>query len=233
MSKAKEDSDLPLLRKLHVRHPEWDLETPDQIPSPISRQDDIILAYGYRVRIHLRDCEDIKREETDGLFNFIYPETRQDLQDAHGILEAAGDLVKQEYATRKQDGSARRGVLMTDAGNLPQKKIFHIDLNNNESKAKDAISMALRMADRAEMKSIAIPPIKDYGLSPYLQSEAFQLGILEKMLFEFEAKENPVCWHFIVTSSSGKMSKETVMTEMRRYAGGSGSSQFGRNYYTQ
>ena len=197
-----------------------------------SQNDELLLAYGKRVRIHLKDTHDIKKELTDGLFNFIYPEDREDLKDADGILEAAGEDVKQEYKMKKENGDFRRGVLVTAAGNLPQKKIFHIELSRNESKAKDVISAALRMADREEMKSVAIPPLKDYGLHYLMENEPFQLGVLRVMLFEFEARENPICLHMIVTSPTKRNSRDEMLQELRRYTGLT-KSLIGSHYYTQ
>ncbi|XP_072031845.1 uncharacterized protein [Amphiura filiformis] len=202
-----------------------------QAQGTVSHADEFLLAYGYRVRIYLLDTDDIKQEKCDGLFNFIYPEDRDELTDADGIMEAAGEMVKQEYETKKQNGDARRGVIVTSAGNLPQKKIFHIEMIRNESKAKDSVSAALRKADKEEMKSVAIPPLREYGLDYMLKREAFQLGILRMMLFEFEFKENPVCLHLIITAPTERNSREKMVEEMRCYAGGSGS--LGSHYYTQ
>ncbi len=106
---------------------------------------------------------DIKEQSVDAIINFVYPEEHQ--RDAYGILAAAGQAVVSEFENGKaQDNRlVRRGVVATSGGDLPFKKIYHIIATHQPSKLKDALYVALRQADRDEMKSIAVPKLlNDY-----------------------------------------------------------------------
>ncbi len=102
---------------------------------------------------------DIKEQAVDAIINFVYPEEHQ--RDAYGILAAAGEAVAVEFEKGKaQDNRlVRRGVVATSGGDLPFKKIYHIIVTDQPAKLKDALHVALRQADRDEMKSIAVPEL--------------------------------------------------------------------------
>ncbi|XP_072016874.1 uncharacterized protein TM_0508-like [Amphiura filiformis] len=102
---------------------------------------------------------DIKEQDVDAIINFVYPE--EHLPDANGILAAAGQRILAEFEDEKakENRLVRRGVIVTSAGNLPFKKIFHVIVTHHSAKMKDALYTALRQADREEMRSIAVPQL--------------------------------------------------------------------------
>ncbi len=114
--------------------------------------------HGERCSIKYHDG-DIKDQSVDAIINFVYPEEHQ--RDAYGILAAAGEAVAVEFENGKaQDNRlVRRGVVATSGGDLPFKKIYHIIATHQPSKLKDSLYVALRQADRDEMKSIAVPKL--------------------------------------------------------------------------
>ncbi|XP_072046152.1 uncharacterized protein [Amphiura filiformis] len=142
----------------------------------------IMDTFGRYVHIQLQEG-DITHEETDSLVRFIYPGA----DDVDGLLDAAGDLVRQEYAQEKAKGGlyVNRGVVCTSAGNIGQnKRLFHVEVRLDEgpSKFRTALHTTLRSADRQDLRSIAFP-----GLA--LCCNEF-LSAYMGVIYEFEDCEN-------------------------------------------
>ena len=103
----------------------------------------------------------IMHQEVDAVVNFIYPEGH--VRDFDGVLAAAGQGIATEYENKsyKDNRLVRRGVVVTATGNLPCKKIFHVNVTNHVAKMKDALNTALRHADREAIRSLAIPELRN------------------------------------------------------------------------
>ncbi|XP_072017255.1 uncharacterized protein TM_0508-like [Amphiura filiformis] len=157
---------------------------------------------------------DIKEQDVDAIINFVYPEEL--LRDANGVFAAAGERILAEFEDEKakENRLVRRGVIVTSAGNLPFKKIFHVMATHNTAKMKDALHTALRQADREEMRSIAapVPQLLDQNDSLQIhQPQNISSELVEILGFprskaaadylqiiqDFEKNEKPVCLRVI------------------------------------
>ena len=127
---------------------------------------------------------------TEGVINFVY---KENIYNNDGILEAAGDAVKQEYEVLKNERDVKKGVVITSAGNLPSKAIFHVTVFPHPAKFKTALHTALRLADRQGLRSIAVPALPN--------DSSAQKALIDQhleVLYEFEEQANPLCLHSIV-----------------------------------
>ena len=123
---------------------------------------------------------------TDAIINFVYED---DINGKDGILEAAGESVKEEYDVNRQkkDRVVRCGVVETGAGNLkPSQGIFHVTVFQHAAKFKTALHTALRVADRHGMRSVAVPALPSD--SP---TEKALIDSYLEVFYEFEEQENP------------------------------------------
>ncbi|XP_072046592.1 uncharacterized protein [Amphiura filiformis] len=164
-------------------------------------------AFGRHVRIQIQEG-DITNEDTESLVRFIFPGA----DDLDGLLDAAGDLVRQEYVQEKAKGGlyVNRGVVCTSAGNIGQvKRLFHVEVGLDEAPAKfrTALHTTLRSADRQDLRSIAFP-----GLA--LCPDEFLSSFME-VVYEFEEYENPRCLRLIRTAIPAERAVE--MIQMTKY----------------
>ncbi|XP_072046580.1 uncharacterized protein [Amphiura filiformis] len=164
-------------------------------------------AFGRHVRIQIQEG-DITNEDTESLVRFIFPGA----DDLDGLLDAAGDLVRQEYVQEKAKGGlyVNRGVVCTSAGNIGQvKRLFHVEVGLDEAPAKfiTALHTTLRSADKQDLKSIAFP-----GLA--LCPDEFLSSFME-VVYEFEECENPRCLRLIRTAIPAERAVE--MIQMTKY----------------
>ena len=131
-----------------------------------------------------------------------------------GIIQAAGDAVKQEYETNllhnvnhvQRDHHMRYGVVLTTAGNLPYKAIFHVKVFEQSAKFENAIYKALQLADRKGMRSIAFPALG----SKTLADSCLQV------LYEFEAQADPSCLHLIDIVACNQQDHDYYENEMSK-----------------
>ena len=129
---------------------------------------------------------------TEAIINFVYEDN---IYGNDGIIEAAGDAVKQEYEVNrlKDEHNVKKGVVVTGAGNLHSQSIFHVTIFPNPAKFKNALHIALRLADRRGLRSIAVPAMpNDSPAQKALIDQYFEV------LYEFEEQANPMCLHSIV-----------------------------------
>ena len=134
------------------------------------------------------------------------------MRDLDGVVAAAGQDIATEYENEnsKDNRLVRRGVVITSAGNLPCKKILHVNVTNHVGKMKDALHTALRHAAREGMTSVAIPELKnEFYQNPtgdedtqkhndqFASALADILGISSieflKIITDFMKSENPLC----------------------------------------
>ena len=130
---------------------------------------------------------------TNAIINFVYED---DIYGKDGILETAGEFVKEEYDVNRQkkDRVVRCGVVETGAGNLkPSQGIFHVTVFQHAAKFKTALHTALRVADRRGMRSVAVPALPSDSPSEKASVDAYL-----EVFYEFEEQENPMCLHSIV-----------------------------------
>ena len=130
------------------------------------------------------------------------------------ILEAAGSRVMQEYFARCKEVDnkytiTKHGVVMTSSGYLSQyKKIFHILMSQDSpAKFRNAVHMALCLADKEGMRSIAFPALNSPAMvNSYL-----------RVFYNFERESRPACLHSIEVLTSCEAEQdyhETKMSEM-------------------
>ena len=95
---------------------------------------------------------------TEAIINFVYEDNSY---GKDGILDIAGETVKQEYNVNrlKNDCNVKLGVVVTDAGNLPSQFIFHVTVFPHPAKFKAALHHSLRLADRRGLRSISVPAL--------------------------------------------------------------------------
>lgn len=144
--------------------------------------DKLLLWLGNRVRVEAADYQDIiQQDHCDAIINFIYPREKDKL----GIFATARETVVQEFEEKikSDDSRVKRGVVMTNAGTLPNhRRIFHIQVDfSNQSgyiKFRYAVQTALKMADKEEMRSICIPNCEDHSVG--------ELENFYEDLFQFE-----------------------------------------------
>ena len=174
-----------------------------------------VIAYGHRVTLQVRKDNIIELENTHSIINFVY---RDDIYGRHGIIDAAGDGVKQEYDAEKgrRDENRDRRPLKSGAGNLPYKAIFHVLVTDELPIFSNNLHAALKFADREGMRSIAIP-----GMTPSSDNQKKIIDKYLEVLYEFEGRVQPSCLHLIdIVCSSGEdedyhdkqMKKNTTMT---------------------
>ena len=160
--------------------------------------------YGEKVRLSLTKGNLIDLKNTDSIVQFVYKDSSID--GRMGIMQAAGDAVRQEYdAKHRQDlPYVRYGVVMTTAGNLPYKAIFHVDVFEEPPKFENAINKALQLADKSGMRSIAFPALASpKHVDSYLQ-----------IFYEFERQANPSCLHMIDIVASDQKDYDYHDTEL-------------------
>ena len=185
----------------------------------------------------------ITNQYVDAIINFVYSKGR--VRDLDGILAAAGASVVTEYEKEcsKDNRLVRRGVVVTTAGNLPNKKIFHCIVNDRPEKMKDALCVALRQADREEMTHVAIPQLRfdmfggndrafaeidRFGDQNITLSLASILGIPKttlgieylQMIMDFEKAENPTCLRLIkvlIHASSIEVKERRERSDLRGF----------------
>ena len=144
-------------------------------------------AYGNNLHLILIKGDIFHLRNTDSIVNFVYDE---DIYGKMGIMQAAGDAVKEEYnrtRLQKDHSHVRDGVVKTTAGNLPYKAIFHVRVFEQSAKFKHAIYRMFQLADRLGIRSIAFPA---------LASRKHVDNYLE-ILYEFEKRARPTCLHMI------------------------------------
>ena len=154
---------------------------------PINGAGALDFANGIKVNLHLITGDIIDLANTDSIVNFVYDE---DIYGRMGIMQAAGDAVKQEYnKNRLQEDlpHVRYGVIKTTAGNLSYRAIFHIHVFEQPAKFENAIYKALQLADRSGMRSIAFPALAN---PKYVDSYL-------EIFYEFEKRARPRCLHMI------------------------------------
>ncbi len=139
--------------------------------------------FGDKVTLTLGKGDQTSFQDTDTIVNFVYEDN---VFGTMGILDKAGDEIKQQYETRCfQDQTS--DVIMTAAGNLPYKAIFHVEVVQNSAKFENAIYNTLRLADKQGLRSIAFPALEDTThINSYL-----------KVFYEFESRAHPACLHMI------------------------------------
>ena len=144
-------------------------------------------ATGIKVNLHLIKGDIIDLTNTDSIVNFVYDE---DIYGRMGIMQAAGDAVKEEYNKQRLQEDlphVHYGVVKTTAGNLPYFAIFHIQVFEQLAKFENTIYKALQLADRSGMRSIAFPALASREhVNSYL-----------KIFYEFEKRALPTCLHMI------------------------------------
>ncbi|XP_072046586.1 uncharacterized protein [Amphiura filiformis] len=154
------------------------------------------------VRIHIQEG-DITNEDTESLVRFIYPGA----DDIDGLLDAAGDLIRQEYVKEKAKRGlyVNHGVICTSAGNLRQiKRLFHVEVRLDKSPVKfiTALHTTLMSADEQDLRSIAFPGL---ALCPDKFLSAF-MGVV----YDFEDCENPRCLQLIKTAIPVERAAEMI-----------------------
>ena len=176
----------------------------------------------------------ITHQEVDAIVNFVYHPEEEHMSDFDGVLAAAGQEITTEYENEnsKDNRLVRRGVVVTTAGKLPCKKIFHVNVANHVGKMKDALHTALRQADREEMRSVAIPElrntIKSYqtpaGDDKTQELLADILGISStdflKIITDFEKIESPLCLREIrvlIPVSSSDVKRRQASSNLRGF----------------
>ena len=144
-------------------------------------------AYGFKVALNLQKSDITNLQKADAIVNFVYEDN---IHGTMGILDKAGDKIKQQYETRRfryQCLPVRSEVTMTAAGNLPYKAIFHVEVCQNSAKFRNAIDKVLRLADKEGMRSIAFPALQD---ATYVDSYF-------DVFYEYEMRTRPICVHMI------------------------------------
>ena len=127
------------------------------------------------------------------------------------ILEAAGGRVQQEYIARRKVNNkyTRHGVVVTSSGYLTQyKKIIHIKMfHDSPAKFRNAVHMALCLADKEGMRSIAFSALNSPAMvNSYL-----------RVFYNFERESSPACLHSIEVLTSCEAEQdyhETRMSQM-------------------
>ena len=161
-------------------------------------------AIGIKVNLHLIKGDIADLTNTDSIVNFVY---EGDIYGRMGIMQAAGDAVKQEYDKyhlQEDLPHVRYGVVKTTAGNLPYKAIFHIHVFEQSAKFENAIYKALQLADRSGMRSIAFPALATQKhVNSYLE-----------IFYEFEKRARPRCLHMIDIVANNQKDYEHHDTEM-------------------
>ena len=129
---------------------------------------------------------------TEAIINFIYEDN---IYGNDGIIEAAGDAVKQEYEVNRMKGErdVKKGVVVTGAGNLPSKAIFHVTVFPHQAKFRTALHTALRLADRRGLRSTAVP-----ALSCYLDEDKALIDRYLKVFYKLEEQSRLLCLQSIV-----------------------------------
>ena len=161
-------------------------------------------ATGIKVNLHLIKADIADLTNTDSIVNFVY---EGDIYGRMGIMQAAGDAVKQENdKNRLQEDlpHVRYGVVKTTAGNLPYKAIFHIQVFEQKAKFENGIYKALQLADKSGMRSIAFPAlaIREH-VNSYLE-----------IFYEFEKRARPSCLHMIDIVANNQKDYDYHDTEM-------------------
>ena len=166
-------------------HPGDHLE--DQESGSDSEGEGMMVAYGQKVRLHAKYGNVMTLANTDSIATFIH---RDDVYDRHGIIEAAGEQVKQEYH-KERDADHVQQPLFTTAGNLPYESIFHVHVDTELPKFSDNIHKALKCAESRKMRSIAFPALECTPENqPYIER-------LLQALYDFEKEADPACLHLI------------------------------------
>ena len=81
---------------------------------------------------------------TQALINFVY---KDDIYGKDGIIEEAGDAVKQEYDEKRlQHEHVSRGVIETSCGKLLVQAIFHVMVSPLPGKFENTMRTTLRLA---------------------------------------------------------------------------------------
>ncbi|XP_072022574.1 uncharacterized protein [Amphiura filiformis] len=136
---------------------------------------------------------DITKEHTHAMAVF-----RSDTDNAEGdslrILQAAGDGIEAEYQNAKTQGerNVAKGVVLTGAGDLEHPEhILHLLVNQNDVKLRIALALALRLAEKQCLRSIAFP---------HLPAVLCSMDTVKTMLESFDDFTRvacPICLHFI------------------------------------
>ena len=147
-------------------------------------------AYGTDVALKLYKGDITALENTASIVNFVFSD---DVYGRMGVLEAAGNRVKHEYKTKRLQPNipyVAYGVVKTNAGTLPYKAIFHVEVFDELPMFKSAIHRVLRLADQEGMRSIAFPALDCSRYKKYVD------GYLQ-IFYEFENRIQPCCLHMI------------------------------------
>ncbi len=94
----------------------------------------------------------------DALINFVYEDAKYGKDD---IIEAAGETVRKEFDENctKDDALVKQGVVITNAGTLPVKKIFHITVFSEPEQFQAALRSALHSAYDQGLRSLSVPAL--------------------------------------------------------------------------
>ena len=162
------------------------------------------------------------KAENPTLINFVYED---DIYGKDGIIEAAGDSVKQEYDKKRlQHEEVSSGVIETASGKLPTPAIFHVMVSTQQGKFEAALRTALRLAYSKELHRVVVPavecayPNREYirGKYPHLppQDLKYSSGRLVIVpddnvpsMEHFMELEDPYYW--LVFPRSGKAMRAT------------------------
>ncbi len=143
--------------------------------------------HGKSMRLELVKGNILSLENTHAIVNFVY---ENDIYGRLGIMDQAGDAVKQEFETllnHNEEHFAKFGTLMTRAGGLPYRYIIHIKVFSNSAKFKNAVILALRYAEKRDCRSIAFPALEDKSyINSYLE-----------VFYDFEKMAHPRSLHMI------------------------------------
>ena len=161
-------------------------------------------ARGNKVQLNLTRGDITKLRNTDSIANFVY---EAEIYGRMGIMQAAGDAVKQEYDKHRLQNDlphVRYGAVMTTAGNLPYKAIYHVQVFEQSAKFENAIYKALQLADRSGMRSIAFPALATQKhVNSYLE-----------IFYEFEKRANPSCLQILDIVTDNRKDYDYHDTEM-------------------
>ncbi|XP_063285224.1 protein mono-ADP-ribosyltransferase PARP14 isoform X1 [Pelobates fuscus] len=105
---------------------------------------------------------DITKEDTDIIVNSSNRTFNLNAGVSKAIMEAAGQSVQDECSTL--GSQPHKGYIITQAGNLLCKKIFHVYISSNTvDEIKKCVKEALQECDKLLVKSIAFPALGTGG----------------------------------------------------------------------
>ena len=133
-------------------------------------------------------------------------------RERHAIV---GDEVTQELKVKRQqnDRQTKRGVVMTSGGNSKFRKILHVTLDSRLGKLRDAMGVALTLADKEGLRSVAVPPIRN---------DVYGRRELHKAIYDvcvqFETEKQPRALHFIIVHTHFRTERSDGFIDMACHA---------------